>query len=32
MIKWIVSDLDGTLFEGQGEPVFDLCPANEAAL
>ena len=32
MIKWIVSDLDGTLFEGHGETVFDLCPANEAAL
>ncbi len=32
MIKWIVSDLDGTLFEGHGETVFDLSPANEAAL
>ena len=32
MIKWIVSDLDGTLFEGHGETVCDLCPANEAAL
>ena len=32
MIKWIVSDLDGTLFEGHGETVFDLCPDNAAAL
>lgn len=32
MIKWIVSDLDGTLFDGHGETVLDLSAENEAAL
>lgn len=31
-IKFIVSDMDGTLFEGHGETVFDLCSRNEEAL
>lgn len=32
MIKFIVSDMDGTLFEGHGETVFDLTERNQAAL
>lgn len=32
MIKFIVSDMDGTLFEGHGETVFDLTKRNEEAL
>ena len=32
MIKFIVSDMDGTLFEGHGETVFDLTPRNREAL
>lgn len=32
MIKYIVSDLDGTLFEGHGETVFDLAIENEEAI
>lgn len=32
MIKFIVSDMDGTLFEGHGEIVFDLTERNEKAL
>lgn len=32
MIKFLVSDMDGTLFEGHGETVFDLTSRNEKAL
>lgn len=32
MIKFIVSDMDGTLFDGHGETVFDLTKRNEEAL
>lgn len=32
MIKVIVSDMDGTLFAGHGETVFDLTKRNEEAL
>ena len=32
MIKCIVSDMDGTLFEGHGETVFDLTERNRKAL
>ena len=31
-IKFIVSDMDGTLFEGHGETIFDLSLRNEDAL
>ena len=32
MIKYIVSDMDGTLFAGHGDTVFDLSDRNRAAL
>jgi len=32
MIKFLVSDMDGTLFEGHGETVFDLTARNEEGL
>lgn len=32
MIKVLVSDMDGTLFEGHGETVFDLSQRNQEAL
>lgn len=32
MIQYIISDLDGTLFEGHGESVFDLAKENIDAL
>ncbi len=31
-IKALISDLDGTLFYGHGDTVFDLTPANKQAL
>ena len=32
MIKYIVSDLDGTLFKGHGETIFDLTKENVEAI
>ena len=32
MIRFIVSDMDGTLFEGHGETVFDLTARNREAM
>lgn len=32
MIRYLVSDLDGTLFEGHGETIFDLAEENKLAI
>lgn len=32
MIRYLVSDLDGTLFEGHGESIFDLSNENKKAI